>query len=300
MNFFKDNGRDNKSVKMTKTKPLISVIIPAYNEEEGIRGLLDDLNKQTYKKFEVIVVDDKSTDNTVAVAKKLGAKVIVSGKHNLSHSRNLGIRNSEGTVIVNMDADYRVNKTFIEGIAESFNDPEVQGVKVREVLVQDTLTEKIDYLRTFYKYGGYTIAIRVFRRGIFSDESLSCFGEDIAINKKITGKVAFCSKALIKHHRFHSFGEMARSWKKYPTGWTYYKKYESGLALLKWFIPFFYPFASPFIALHRLMKFKDPVALLIPLYDTVRAVAYAEGSVALLFKKQKMHNWMFAPWFAWA
>ncbi|MFH0889589.1 MAG: glycosyltransferase [Candidatus Aenigmatarchaeota archaeon] len=270
---------------MTKAKPLISVIIPAYNEEEGIKGLLSDLERQTYKKFEVIVVDDKSTDNTIAVAKEFGAKVIVSGRHNLSYSRNLGIRNSEGAIIVNMDADYRVNKTFIEGIAESFDDPLVQGVKVREILVQDTLTEKIDYLRTFYKYGGYTIAIRVFRRGIFSDETLTCFGEDIAMNKKITGKIALCKKALIKHHRFHSFGEMARSWRKYPTGWQYYRKYEKPIAILKWFIPFFYPFASPFIAIHRLIKFRDPVALLIPVYDTVRTIAYIEGAVRMVLKR---------------
>ncbi len=268
-------------------KPFISVIIPTYNEEEHIGGLMKDLKNQTYKRFEVIVVDDESKDNTVEIAKKLGAKVMISGRHNLSHSRNLGIKNAKGDIIVNLDADYGVNRVFLEKIAECFADPKIEGLKVGEFLVQDTLTEKIDYLRTFHKYGGYTVAVRVFRNnGTMSDESLTCFGEDICINKKIRGKIGLCPGAVIKHHRFHSFGEMARSWKKYPTGWEYYKKYEGGPAMLKWFIPFLYPVASPFIALHRLIKFKDPIALLIPLYDSVRALAYAEGSIRMLFKKR--------------
>lgn len=261
---------------------LLSVIIPAYNEEENLENLLKDLRRQTYKKFETIVVDDASTDRTVEIANKHGAKVVVSGKHNLSHSRNLGIRKSKGGIIINLDADYRVNKRFLQKIAAAFKDPDISALKVSEILVQDTLTERLDYMRTFYKYGGYTLAIRVFRRGPLSDESLSCFGEDIAMNKKIKGKIGLCRAALIRHHRFHSFGEMMRSWRKYPTGWAYYKKYESTFSLLKWFIPFFYPIVSPVIAIHRLILFKDPRALLIPIYDLVRTLSYIEGALTLL------------------
>lgn len=258
------------------------MIIPAFNEEDNLEKLLSDFKRQNYRNFEVVVVDDESSDNTIGVARKYGAKVVVSGRHNLSHSRNLGIKKSRGEIIVNMDADFRVNKRFLAEIAKSFRNPEISALKVGEILVQDTLTERLDYMRTFYKYGGYTLAIRVFRRGPLSDESLSCFGEDIAMNKKIKGKIGLCKAALIKHHRFHSFGEMVRSWRKYPTGWTYYRKYESPISLLKWFIPFFYPIVSPVIAIHRLMLFKDHRALLIPMYDLVRTLSYIEGALTLL------------------
>jgi len=48
--------------------PKINVIIPAYNSEQHIRRLLASLAKQTYRDFEVILVDDCSTDNTYKIA----------------------------------------------------------------------------------------------------------------------------------------------------------------------------------------------------------------------------------------
>lgn len=97
-------------------KKKLSVIIPAYNEEEHIKNLLSDLKAQTYKNFEVIVVDDCSTDNTVEITKEFGVKILVSGRHNLSHSRNMGIKASKGEIVVNLDADFRVNKVFLEEV----------------------------------------------------------------------------------------------------------------------------------------------------------------------------------------
>jgi len=122
-------------------KKKISVIIPAYNEEKHIENLLSDLKRQTYKNFEAIVIDDCSTDRTVEIAKKFGIKILASGKHNLSHSRNLGIKASKGDIIVNLDADFRVNKKFLEEIEKTFKDSKVEGVKVSEDLAQDTLLE---------------------------------------------------------------------------------------------------------------------------------------------------------------
>ncbi len=266
-------------------KPLVSVIIPAYNEEEHLGKLLTDIKNQTYRKFEVIVVDDLSKDKTVEIAKKFKTKILTSGKHNLSYSRNLGIKGAKGSIVVNLDADFRINKVFLAEIVKKFSDPEVDGVKTKEFLVQDTLTERLDYLRTFFKHGGYTLAVRIFKKGSATyDEDLTCFGEDILINRKLKGKIVLCDEAIIKHHRFHSFREVFKSWKLYPTSFVYYKKYESE-NVWKGFLPYFLFIFSPVVALHRLVKFRDPVALLIPVYDTVRSVAYIYGTFIMLKKR---------------
>ena len=91
-------------------KPLFSVIIPALNEEKFLPKLLASLAAQTQKNFEVIVVDGKSRDGTVAIAKGFarkvpGLSVIVSKKASLPLQRNLGAQVASGRWFAFMDAD---------------------------------------------------------------------------------------------------------------------------------------------------------------------------------------------------
>lgn len=269
---------------MSSKKPLISIVIPTLNAADKLDKLLSGLEKQTYKKFEVIVVDGYSHDGTDEVARKHGAKLLFLKKRSLSQARNLGIKNSSGSIIANIDADFELNKEFLEGLVECFEDKEVGGVKVREELQQDTLVERLDYMRTFYRHGGYSLAVRIFRRGMFYDEDITNFGEDMCMEKRIEGKIVYCKKSLIKHHRFHSFRAMARSWKVYCSCFVYYKKYEGSIGMIKGLIPLAFPIISPFIALHRLLTFKDYRALLIPIYDLVRTFAFIAGIPDYYFK----------------
>lgn len=260
---------------------LISVIIPTFNDEDYIDNLLESLVRQTVKNFEVIVIDDKSTDDTVKIVKifknKLKLKILLSGKRNQSYSRNLGIKAAKGSILVNLDSDCHVNDTFIEGISEAFKRDDIEGLKVGERFAMDFLLERVDYLRTMSKFGGYTQTIRVFKNGYFYDDELICFGDDFSIHRKLKGKIGHTKKSMIFGHRFHSWWDIVKSWKRYPSGFVYYRKYEN---VLKGFIPLFFPIVSPFVMIHRLIKFKDLAALLIPIYDTVRSVAYLYGMIS--------------------
>ena len=84
--------------------PRVSIVIPAYNEEEVIGGILDELQEGDY--YEIIVVDDGSKDNTIAIAEEHGAKV-VRHPYNIGNGAAVksGIRAATGDVIVLMDAD---------------------------------------------------------------------------------------------------------------------------------------------------------------------------------------------------
>src|SRR5262249_27723626 len=88
-------------------RPKVSVIIPAYNTEkflaETIRNVLD----QTYGDYEVIVVDDGSSDGTLGVARSFEPRIKVLAQPNggPASARNLAIRNSRGDYIAFLDSD---------------------------------------------------------------------------------------------------------------------------------------------------------------------------------------------------
>jgi glycosyltransferase involved in cell wall biosynthesis len=83
----------------------ISVVIPAYNAARFMPRCLASVVAQTLKPYEIIVVDDGSTDSTAALAAELGAKVISQPNGGLSAARNTGIRNASGEWIALLDAD---------------------------------------------------------------------------------------------------------------------------------------------------------------------------------------------------
>jgi glycosyltransferase involved in cell wall biosynthesis len=98
-------------------KHFFSVIIPTLNEEKYLPKLLSDLDKQKQRDFEVIIIDGGSVDRTVGLAKsftkKLPIKLFVSRKRNVSFQRNLGAKKSRGKYLVFLDADTRINNTFL-------------------------------------------------------------------------------------------------------------------------------------------------------------------------------------------
>ncbi len=101
-------------------KPFFSIIIPTLNEQDYISSLLTDLTKQTFKNFEVILVDARSEDKTVSKSKKLDQKLllkIISTKtRNVSYQRNLGAKSAKGEYLIFNDADNRLPPFFLEGI----------------------------------------------------------------------------------------------------------------------------------------------------------------------------------------
>jgi glycosyltransferase involved in cell wall biosynthesis len=102
------------------TRPFFSIIIPTLNEEKYLPLLLKDLTKQTFTDFEVLVIDGKSEDRTVAYCQKyeahLNVTVMTSSERNVSVQRNLGISKAKAPYILFMDADNRLPRFFLEGI----------------------------------------------------------------------------------------------------------------------------------------------------------------------------------------
>ncbi|HEX9980439.1 MAG TPA: glycosyltransferase family A protein, partial [Flavobacterium sp.] len=102
--------------------PYFSVIIPLYNKENFIGKTIESVLAQTFADFEIIIVDDCSTDNSLAKAKEyISEKIrIVHHESNkgLSASRNTGIKNAATEFITFLDADDLWKPTFLEKIRE--------------------------------------------------------------------------------------------------------------------------------------------------------------------------------------
>ena len=94
-----------------KKKPKISIFLPTYNKQDFIAKSVKSIQNQTLKDIEIIIINDFSNDNTSQIVKGLSRldnriKVFNNDKnHGLLYSRGMGILNSSGEYIMNMDAD---------------------------------------------------------------------------------------------------------------------------------------------------------------------------------------------------
>lgn len=100
--------------------PIISVVIPAYNEEKFLHNALSSMLAQTYKEFELLVVDNNSTDKTKEVAESFGARVIVEKKVGVAHARNTGFYKAEGEIVASTDSDTVAPENWVEEIVKNY------------------------------------------------------------------------------------------------------------------------------------------------------------------------------------
>ncbi|MED3820745.1 glycosyltransferase family 2 protein [Priestia aryabhattai] len=105
-------------------KNFISIIVPVYNGEANILKCVNSLLKQTYKNFEIILVNDGSNDRTLEILTPLvlehsSLKLINKKNEGVSIARNVGLENASGQYITFMDSDDWVQGTYLEKVAET-------------------------------------------------------------------------------------------------------------------------------------------------------------------------------------
>lgn len=101
--------------------PRLSVIVPVFNGLLQLPRCLDALSRSAFKDFEVIVVDDCSTDNTREIVERWGARYLRTPRQaGPGAARNLGVRHAHGSIVVFVDADVVVPPEALGIIAEDF------------------------------------------------------------------------------------------------------------------------------------------------------------------------------------
>lgn len=123
----------SKSFKSSLTlDELVTIVIPAFNEESVIEHTILSIERNKYPKKEIIIVNDGSTDNTkelaLKAAKNTHIRVIDIERQGRANAVNEGVRASEGKIILVTDADVIVAENWIEKMVAPFVDPKIGAV----------------------------------------------------------------------------------------------------------------------------------------------------------------------------
>lgn len=104
---------------MKLDNPLVSIIIPCYNGSKFIDKCLTSIFNQAYKNFEVIVINDGSTDNSLELLSKYNIKVISQDNAGQGKARNVGLNNSNGDYICFIDIDDYIDEHYLEKLVNA-------------------------------------------------------------------------------------------------------------------------------------------------------------------------------------
>ena len=130
---------------MRAKRPTVSLVIPAYNEESHLAACLDAIAAQTVRPFEVIVVDNNSTDETVAVAQRYSfVTVIHEPRQGVVYARDAGFNAARGEIIGRTDGDGVLAGDWVEKVQEVFMESAVDAasgvIEYRDVGLKKVFT----------------------------------------------------------------------------------------------------------------------------------------------------------------
>lgn len=220
-------------------KPKISIVIPAFNEEKNLPRLFETIRNQDFKgDYEIIVVDNNSTDHTAEVAKKLGARVVKEKIQGIGPAKNRGCLAARGEILAICDADSLLPSNWLSTIWKNFShSSQIVGVSgsvfISEIpkffsiliwvgdLIFLKLVKRLEgsnmafRKEDFLKVGGFTKGVK--------------FGENIDISEKLKkiGKIKIDPKLYVysSPRRFKKLGIIK--------GFYPYLKYEVEFFLTK-------------------------------------------------------------------
>ena len=121
---------------------MISIIIPTYNEEDVILECLNSLFKQSFKDFEIVVVDDGSTDNTWKVLSEVegtrnNIKLILGEHQGAGAARNLGVKSAKGELLVFVDSDMTFDRNFLKMLVKPIISGQSKGTFSKDEIVSN-------------------------------------------------------------------------------------------------------------------------------------------------------------------
>ena len=316
-------------------KPSVSLIVPAYNEEVSAVKNIHNLLKNDYPDFDIIFVDDGSSDNTCNKVKEAfdgnnKVKVLTKPNGGKSTALNLGIANSQAEIVICIDADTQLMEDAITKLVEHFNSSEIAAVagNVRVGNVHNLLTkwQSLEYItsqnfdkRAFDLLNCITVvpgAIGAFRKdkilevGGFTTDTLA---EDCDLTIRILRAgyiVRYAETALayteapetIKmflRQRFRwSFGIMQSLWKNRDALFNIKYKNLGFIALPNiLFFQFLLPIFSPFAELMMILGFIGGYFQQILMYYILFLIIdLVAAGIAISFEKERLTSlWILLP-----
>lgn len=269
------------------TSENISVLIPARNEAATILNLLRDLEKQSYPQehFEVIVIDDHSSDGTSEIVQRfmaltrLDVKVIKATGAGKKSALKEGVGTSKGEIIITTDADCRVRESWLEIIAGFVSS---KGLKMAigpvAIMSEESLFSQMQVIEFASLVGSGAASFRLgvpsmcnganlaFRKEVFYEVGgydgnmhLASGDDEFLMHKvqeKYPGKVEFLKSplAVVITKALKNWKELVQQRKRWASKWNHYRSLKTKLLALFVFIAnlamvagcFFLPFESKY------------------------------------------------------
>ena len=200
---------------------MVSVIIPCYNQAHFLGEALESVSGQTYPHYEIIVVDDGSTDDTRKVASSFaGGRCLSQTHHGLAAARNAGLEASRGSYVVFLDADDRLLPNALEdGINALDSHPTCAFAYGHVKLIasdgsslpspQQVGLEGDHYLELLRRNYIWTPGAVIYRRAVFDSVAgfnpLVSGSADFDLNARIARLFSVCcSERVVLEYRQHS------------------------------------------------------------------------------------------------
>jgi glycosyltransferase involved in cell wall biosynthesis len=171
-------------------KPLVSVIVGTKNSKKYLERTLKSIKNQTYKNWELVLVDNYSTDNTLRIAKKYIKKIFIAGPER-SIQYNLAASKAKGKYLYRIDADFFVEPKVLEEAVEKCEKQKIDAIAVHNTS-DGTLSfwARIRQLeRDCYIDDDEIVAVRFFKKSAFDkvggfDEQMYA-GEDYDLHNRL-------------------------------------------------------------------------------------------------------------------
>lgn len=269
-------------LKKLPKKPLISVTIPAHNEEKYVWKAIESMLKQTYKPMELIVVNNGSTDNTLEVINKYKDKIkIVNSKENLGFGGgcNEGWKVSKGDILMFFDADEIYGEDYLKNLVTPIlEEKDVCTMHHMEKIANFTNPWARAFGTRYTTQNGRGKIFTMIRRDVFEklgpfDPSLG-YADDKTLNIK-HGLTSYGVDADISHHnpdtlKVHwNHGKWVGKSYKHP-----------------WITIFFLPLFPLYVLYKSVNQFIDDpywkFIYFLPFYHTVKYFSYFAGAIQRL------------------
>ncbi|HSX45056.1 MAG TPA: glycosyltransferase family 2 protein [Candidatus Saccharimonadales bacterium] len=217
--FLVNNTRMGKQLTAREYRPLVTVIVPAHNEEKTLNRNLDSVLNSSYKNVELIIVNDSSTDKTPQIAKNFQRKyrnhfvkvmVINVNVHGKARALNAGLECAKGSLFMCLDADSALTEKALEYGVSNFEDPKVvtlsSNVKIFTGKGGLNLFQRLEYLvcyqmkktetfaNTQYIVGGIGSMFRTQLVKDLGGYDVDTITEDIDLSMKIIGEFGKTAK----------------------------------------------------------------------------------------------------------
>ena len=173
----------------SKDRPLVSIVLPVYNGEEYIASAIDSVLAQSYTNWELLIVDDGSTDSSSSIVDDYAAKdsrIVVAHQPNggVNAARAKGVDNASGTLLTFLDADDTFPPHAIEFMKSLFN----TGIDLVAKGPADEIWRKDNYIKALWQgKTGPALWGKMFRTDLFKPighalDRRIVMGEDLLLN----------------------------------------------------------------------------------------------------------------------